>query len=64
MKLSKIYSSEVSDFEGEWIEPIVPKSKLVERRRKVNLRTIVNAIFYRADNDVKWRNLPGDFRDW
>lgn len=64
MKLSKIYSSDVSDLEWEWIEPILPKDKLVGRRRKVSLREIVNAIFYRADNGVKWRNLPGDFPDW
>lgn len=64
MKLSKIYSSDVSDLEWEWIEPILPKGKPVGRRRKVSLREILNAIFYRADNGVKWRNLPGDFPDW
>lgn len=64
MKLSKIYSSDVSDLEWEWIEPILPGGKLVGRRRKVSLREILNAIFYRADNGVKWRNLPGDFPDW
>ena len=64
MKLAKIYSSDVSDLEWEWIEPILPKDKLFGRRRKVRLREIVNAIFYRADNGVKWRNLPADFPAW
>jgi len=25
---------------------------------------VVNAIFYRADNGIKWRNLPADFPAW
>ena len=64
MERFKIYSSDISDLEWEWIEPILPKGKLVGRRRKVNLRAILNAIFYRADNGVKWRNLPADFPAW
>lgn len=61
MKLSKIYSSDISDLEWEWIEPILPKGKPFGRPREVSLREILNAIFYRADNGVKWRNLPADF---
>ena len=64
MELFKIYSSDISDLEWEWIEPILPKGKLVGRRRKVSLRAILNAIFYRADNGVKWRNLPAAFPAW
>jgi transposase len=29
-----------------------------------DVRDVVNAIFYRADNGVKWRNLPCDFPAW
>lgn len=64
MELFKIYSSDISDLEWEWIEPILPKGKIVGRLRKVSLRAILNAIFYRADNGVKWRNLPADFPAW
>ena len=64
MELFKIYSSDISDLEWEWIEPILPKGKAVGRLRQVNLRAILNAIFYRADNGVKWRNLPADFPAW
>ena len=32
--------------------------------REVSLREVLNAIFYRADNGTKWRNLPSDFPAW
>ncbi len=64
MELFKIYSSDISDTEWEWIEPLLPKDKLLGRLRQVSLRAILNAIFYRADNGVKWRNLPADFPAW
>jgi transposase len=32
--------------------------------REVDLREVLNAIYYRADNGVKWRNLPSDFPAW
>lgn len=57
MKLSKIYSSDISEIAWEWIEPILPKDKLVGRRRKVSLREILNAIFYRADNFCEMAQL-------
>ncbi len=60
----KRYTSDVTDSEWEWIEPMFPDEKIVGRNREVNLRDIVDAIFYRADNGTKWRNLPGDFPPW
>ncbi len=60
----KQYTSDVTDSEWEWIAPLFPEEKPVGRNREVNLRDIVDAIFYRADNGTKWRNLPGDFPSW
>ena len=34
------------------------------RLREVDLREVLNAINYRADNGVKWRNLPSEFPAW
>lgn len=39
---------------------VAPVGKL----REINLREVLNAIFYRADNGIKWRNLPRDFPAW
>ncbi len=60
----KTYSSDLTDAEWERIEPLLPEDKQVGRLREVDLREVLNAIFYRVDNGVKWRNLPADFPAW
>jgi putative transposase len=34
------------------------------RKRSVNLREVVNAIFYRTHTGCQWRMLPKEFPDW
>lgn len=60
----KVYQSDLTDAEWAMIEPLIPPEKCVGRDRAVDLREVLNAIFYRVDNGVKWRNLPGDFPCW
>lgn len=60
----KTYSSDLTDEEWQIVEPLLPEDKPVGRLREVDLRDILNAIFYRVDNGVKWRNLPPDFGAW
>lgn len=58
------YKSELTDQEWQIIEPLLPAPKPVGSVREVNLREVLNAIFYRADNGIKWRALPCDFPAW
>jgi transposase len=58
------YDSDLSDEEWTVIEPLLPAEKAVGKLREVHLRDVLNAIFYRADNGIKWRNLPSDFPAW
>jgi transposase len=60
----KQYTSDLTDTEWVQIEPLLPDDPPVGRLREVDLREVLNAIHYRADNGVKWRNLPGDFPAW
>ena len=60
----KTYGSDLTDAEWQRIEPLLPADKPVGRLREVDLREVLNAIFYRVDNGVKWRNLPADFPAW
>jgi putative transposase len=60
----KDYPSDLTDAEWAWIEPLLPEDKGVGRVREVDLREVLNAILYRADNGVKWRALPGDMPCW
>jgi transposase len=64
MSASKEYTSDLTDAEWAKIEPLLPPEKSVGRDRQVDLREVLNAIHYRADNGVKWRNLPSDFPAW
>lgn len=58
------YTSDLSDREWQRVAPLLPSQKQVGRWREVDLRDVLNAIFYRADNGIKWRNLPKDFPPW
>lgn len=58
------YDSDLTDEEWQQIEPLVPPEKPVGKAREVDLRAVLNAIFYRADNGIKWRALPSDFPAW
>jgi transposase len=60
----KQYTSDLTDQEWEIVEPLLPDDKAVGRLREVDLREVLNGIYYRADNGVKWRNLPSDFPAW
>lgn len=58
------YDSDLTDPEWQQIEPLLPPEKPVGKLREIDLREVLNAIFYRADNGSKWRNLPRDFPAW
>ena len=55
------YDSDLTDEEWAWIEPLLPPEKPVGKGREVDLRVVLNGIFYRADNGIKWRALPPEF---
>jgi transposase len=56
----KPYPSDLSDVEWEKIKPLLPEASKLGSPRRVDLREILNAIFYRADNGCKWRAMPHD----
>jgi hypothetical protein len=55
------YPSDLTDAEWQIIEPLLPPDKPIGRPPEVDLRDVVDAIFYRADNGIKWRAMPIDF---
>jgi transposase len=58
------YNSNLIEEEWQRIEPLLPPAKPVGKHREISLRDVLNAIFYRADNGIKWRNLPSEFPAW
>ncbi len=60
----KPYPSDVNDAEWGIIEPLLPASKPIGRRRQVDLREIINGIFYVLHEGCTWRALPHDLPPW
>jgi transposase len=62
--MSKAYSSNLTEWQWELIEPLIPVAKPGGRHREVEIWSVLNAIFYVLTQGCTWRNLPGDFPAW
>jgi transposase len=60
----KAYLSDISDAEWEIIKPLLPQAQHIGRPREVDLREIVNGIFYVLHEGCTWRGLPHDLPPW
>lgn len=58
------YPSDSTDAEWKILEPLIPPEKRGGRHREVNMREIVDAIFYLLRAGCSWRMLPHDFPPW
>jgi transposase len=54
------YPSDLTDAEWVLVAPLIPPAKRGGRRRSVDLREIVNGIFYVLSTGCQWRALPKD----
>lgn len=55
------YTSEVSEAEWKHMAWLIPKAKGAGRPIELDLRMVVNAIFYILVTGCQWRNLPNDY---
>jgi putative transposase len=60
----KRYASDLSDQEFDILAPLVAQKEGSGKQRTVNIREILNAIFYRLRTGCQWRMLPTDFPPW
>jgi putative transposase len=58
--MRKPYPSDLTDEQWATIEPLIPVSKL-GRPRVVEMREVLDAIFYQARSGCQWDMLPHDF---
>jgi putative transposase len=58
------YPSDMSDIEWERVCREIPPSPPIGADRTVDLREVVNAIFYIVRSGCSWRMLPKDFPPW
>ena len=58
--MRKPYPSDLTDDQAEILLPLIPVGT-VGRPRDVELREVLNAIFYQARSGCQWDMLPHDF---
>lgn len=54
------YDSDLTDEEWEIIAPMLPKPFKRGRPATVDMREVINGIFYLLKNGCTWQNLPHD----
>ena len=59
--MRKAYKSDLNDSEWELIKPHIPAAKRGGRPRTVDMREVLNAIFYVVKTGCQWGMLPHDF---
>ena|SRR5271165_3887661 len=55
------YDSDMTDEEWALAKPLIPPAKRGGRKREVNTREVLNAIFYILWTGCQWKALPKDF---
>src|SRR5215470_7204514 len=58
------YPTDLTDAEWDCIKHVIPPPKPGGRRRALDMRAVVNAIFYVVDGGIKWRMLPHEYPKW
>ncbi|SRR6266566_9202420 len=61
---SKRYPSDTTDAQWEIIKLLIPPQKGPGRPREVDLRRVIDGIFYITRSGCQWRMLPHEFPPW
>lgn len=59
--LSKSYPTNLTNSQWQLLKPLIPPAKPGGRPRSVDMRAVLNAIFYVLVSGCAWSMLPGDF---
>ena len=58
------YDTDLTDAQWAILKPYIPDAKSGGRPRSLDMREVLNAIFYLVANGIKWRAMPHDFPKW
>ena len=61
--MNKTYPSDMTDEQWAVLEPLIPPSH-GGHPREVDIRRVLNGIFYRNKSGCQWRMLPKDYPPW
>lgn len=55
------YPSDLTDAEWALVEPHIPPAKRGGRKRRVDVRAVLQGVLYVLETGCQWRHLPKDF---
>jgi putative transposase len=58
------YPTDLTDAQWAVLEPLIPPARPGGRPRSMEMREVVNAIFYVTRTGIPWEYLPHDFPKW
>ena len=58
------YPSDLTDAQWDELAPLLPPPCHTGRKRTIDRRAILNALFYLDKTGCQWRALPHDFPNW
>lgn len=58
------YATDLTDGQWQIIAPLIPSAKSGGREREIDIREVINAIFYLLKSGCQWRMIPNDFPKW
>ena len=61
---TQTYPSDLSDSQWSIIQPLIPAAKPGGRPRSLDIRMVVNGIFYVVVGGIQWRMLPKEYPNW
>lgn len=59
-----VYPTDMTDAQWEGIARLIPPAKEGGRPREVNMRSLINGIFYLVRTGCAWRMLPKEYPPW
>jgi putative transposase len=60
----KRYPTDLTDAQWRVLKPLVPAAQPGGRPREVDMREVLNGIFYQTRGGASWRMLPHDLPPW
>lgn len=60
----RVYPTDLTDEQWKIIRPMIPRSPPIGTYREVDMRRIVDGIFYVNRSGCQWRMLPKDYEHW
>ena len=64
MDVEQLYSTDLTNAQWAILAPLIPPPKLGGHPRTVDMRQVVNAMFYIDRTGCQWRMLPREYPKW